>query len=341
MTGGMLLLFFILQSNSPLFVLAQTETSQKIPSFLENLSLLPWWGYVIILVLVVGCIYLISRKLKGKSRSNQGLNHDKKNEPITVRRQNLAVIPGNAQAIGSREEQQDAFGFSDINDEHFMSEYGVLAVLADGMGGLHGGREASHIAVQAFLEDYLHSRENTSIPEKLTTSLEAANEKVLQFAYENQLLGGIGTTLIASVVFQNQLYWLSVGDSRIYLIQGESITQLTIEHKYAKELDELAALGEITQEEAKHDPQRDSLTSFLGLEKLELLDVSMEPIPLQKGDSIILCSDGLYGSVSNEEILEVCRYLPTQEAAEELISIALSKQLSHQDNATVAILTID
>ena len=261
-------------------------------------------------------------------------------DPVTVRPAGYKVIPGNAQNIGTRSEQQDAFGFSDIHDDPFIQQFGVLGVLADGMGGLKGGKEASHIAVSSFLDHYLHTPLITSIPEKLLSAVEVANDAILQFAHDNGLEGGVGTTLIAAVVYQNKLYWLSVGDSRIYLKQGEFLTQLTTDHIYANELDEKVALGEITKEEAENDPQRQSLTSFLGLKRLEEIDVSLEPIPLHKGNTVILCSDGLYGSLTSTEMLHICHRFPTQEAAEELIDMTLRKQIPNQDNVTVALLTI-
>lgn len=266
-----------------------------------------------------------------------------KDDPITVQipRSRSTVVPGNAQDIGSRTEQQDAFGFSDISDEEFSNKYGVLAVLADGMGGLAGGKEASQLAVQTFLRHYLYSTSSTFIPERLVSALKAANEAVLQFASENEVEGNIGTTFVATVIFNQQLYWLSVGDSRIYLKQGESLIQLTTDHNYGMELDEKAANGEITLEAAATDHQRESLTSFLGLERLERTDVAIDPIPLHKGDYIILCSDGLYGSLTNHEMIEICSSCTTQAAAEKLVEVAVSKNKPYQDNATVALLTIE
>ncbi|MEH7523942.1 protein phosphatase 2C domain-containing protein, partial [Bacillus sp. JJ1503] len=229
---------------------------------------------------------------------------------------------------------------TDIHDQPFMNKYGVLAVLADGMGGFIGGKEASFLAVQTFVKHYQESIEIDSIPDKLVSAVQEANKSVKAFAKQNGLEGGVGTTLIATVVFKNQLYWLSVGDSRIYLYQNHTVKLLTTDHIYAKELEEKVASGQISRQEAENDPQRESLTSFLGLEEIEELDVSLDPIPLERGNSIILCSDGLYGSVSNQEMMDVCSSLLTQEAADRLIELVLKKQKPHQDNATVAILTL-
>ena len=303
--------------------------------------LIPWWGYLIIAFLLFIFVYLLRKNIndkKGKLRSSNNGNHPQ--DPITIQNPHFNVIPGNAQAIGKRAEQQDSFAFSDLNDESFTSEYGVLAILADGMGGMLGGKEASQLAVQTFLHHYLSSSETHHISDKLLSALKEANDSVVQFARQNGMMGNVGTTLIATVVLKDQLYWLSVGDSRIYLKQGEKLTQLTSDHIYAKELDEKAANQEITFEEAANDPQRASLTSFLGLERLEQIDIAKESVPLGKGDAIILCSDGLYGSLTQMEMIEgFCTNSP-QDIAENLINLVISKEISNQDNATIALLSI-
>ncbi|WP_066288191.1 PP2C family protein-serine/threonine phosphatase [Bacillus sp. FJAT-29937] len=315
---------------------ATMNTITKDFSNVKNiLKSLPWWGYLIILGIIVLAIYLPIH-IKALKKRQFPAAHD----PITKTNLPLTVIPGNAQHIGSRSEQQDSFAFTDIYDHSFINKYGVLAVLADGMGGLIGGKEASFLAVQTFVKHYQEFTCFDSIPDKLVSAIQEANQSVIAFAKQNGLDGGIGTTLIAAVVFKNQLYWLSVGDSRIYLYQNHTVKQLTTDHIYAKELEEKAASGHISWEEAESDPQRESLTSFLGLKEIKELDVTFDPIPLEKGDSIILCSDGLYGSVTNEEMMEACSSLLTQQAADRLIELALKQQKPHQDNATVAILRL-
>lgn len=303
---------------------------------------IPWWGYLFLAFLLFIFVYSLFKK--GNSRiaiakisTSENLSQD----PITVQKPAFTVIPGNAQAIGKRTEQQDSFAFSDLSDEFFTSQYGVLAILADGMGGMLGGKEASQLAVQTFLHHYLNSSETHNIPDKLLSALEIANASVVQFAHQNDIEGKVGTTLIAAAVIKEQLYWLSVGDSRIYLKQRESLTQLTSDHVYARELDEKAAKQEITYEEAANDPQRTSLTSFIGLKNLKQIDIAMDPIHLTKGDAIILCSDGLYGSLTTDEIIEGFSSNSAQEAAEKLLKFALSKEIPNQDNVTIALLSIE
>ena len=301
------------------------------------------WQYLIVGIIFLFIIHFIyqSRSKKNAQDKTKGSIVMKTKEPITIQNTVNRVTPGNGQHIGARTEQQDAFGFSDIHDVAFIKQFGVLAVLADGMGGLVGGREVSQLAVKNFIDHYLHSPYITSIPEKLASSAEVANDAVLQFARENALEGCVGTTLIASVVHNDELYWLSVGDSRIYLYQKDGMSQLSTDHIYAKELDEKAEKGLITLEEARNDPQRESLTSFLGQERIEEIDISLDPVPIHKEDKVLLCSDGLYGSVTSDDFLEICHMLPAQEAAEKLIVLALDKGKPNQDNATIAILSLN
>lgn len=303
---------------------AWTEWLEAALDFFERF---PWWSYLLFFAAVL-LVSILLWKTKKRGRSSSVASGVK-----------MSVIPGNAQHIGSRLEQQDAFGFSDISDSAFVHKYGSAAVLADGMGGLAGGKEASQLAVQTFLDTYMAPAPVETINEKLLRACHAANTAVAGYAKQIDLEEGVGTTLIAAVVHENQLFWLSIGDSRIYLLQNGRLIQLTTDHVYARELDAKAELGEISQEDALCHPERNSLTSFIGLKEMGEVDYSVEAVPLFAGDRIILCSDGLYGSVSEEEMIMSC-HLDTQAAAEKMVESALLKQKPHQDNATVAILTI-
>src|SRR5436305_3497808 len=123
----------------------------------------------------------------------------------------MIFTPGNAQHIGTRSEQQDSFGFSDPRDRTFTSHAGVLAVVADGMGGMAGGKTASRTAVKAFLDAYKLKRQNETIPAALNRALHFAHEAVRAAA---QQIGeeNMGTTLLAAVTHGQGLYWISAGD---------------------------------------------------------------------------------------------------------------------------------
>jgi len=248
----------------------------------------------------------------------------------------MQVSPGNCQHIGARSSQQDAFGFSDKDDQAFVAHGGVLAVVADGMGGMAFGGEASHIAVQTFLRSYMEKLVDTSVPMALRQALDDANQAVVRLALE---VGqeNVGTTLVAAVVHANALHWVSVGDSRLYLLRHGKLTQLTQDHVLAIELDRDAANGVISAEEAQCHPDRPALTSFLGLPQLDLIDQNPESIALLDRDHLLLCTDGLYAALEEKEIAD-CLSGDAQMLAEELVSRVLSKERPGQDNLTVAIL---
>ncbi|HWP97261.1 MAG TPA: protein phosphatase 2C domain-containing protein [Syntrophomonadaceae bacterium] len=252
----------------------------------------------------------------------------------------LNIVPGNAQDIGRREEQQDSFLFSDMENPELVAKIGVLAVLADGMGGLKMGREASTLAVRTFLVEYSTKTPEETIPEELKRSTLVANGAVFDMATRSNLAWNTGTTLVAAVVDLDELYWISVGDSHIYLFRDQTLTQLNRDHNYSYQLQTQVSQGILTQEEADVHPERNALTSFLGMDVLGEIDQNLQPINLKPGDRILLCSDGLHGVLSPEEIIQALGY-PAQEAAELLLTQTLSKSLRHQDNVTVAILACE
>ncbi len=247
----------------------------------------------------------------------------------------MKVTPNNAQHIGRRQEQQDAFGFSDPKNKRLARHGGLLAIIADGMGGMQMGGEASKTAVVAFLKAYEGKSAKTSIADALQKSLHAANQAVLKLGRKN---GEVGTTLIAAVIAEDSLYWVSTGDSRIYLLRDGELIQLTADHTYANELVAEVARGRMSRSEILSQTGLEDLTSYLGLAELKEIDRNLRPFPLQDGDRVLLCSDGLYKSLSDEEIVMTLERQTTK-PCEVLLNQALEKQLFNQDNVTVLTLS--
>jgi PPM family protein phosphatase len=246
----------------------------------------------------------------------------------------MRFTAGNAQHIGARPDQQDAFGFSDPQDESFLAHGGFLGVVADGMGGLADGSEASHAAVRAFLCAYEAKPPNESVREALGRSLHEANRAVLAVAEKASSSDGVGTTLAAAAIVGDCLHWISAGDSRIYVLHDDHLTRVTADHVYAKELNEQVALGKISRAEAQSHSERAFLTSHLGQRSVREVDKNVRDFPLQPGDCVILCSDGLYRALSETEIAEAFQG-DLQRACDTWIRRALAKQRAHQDNLTV------
>lgn len=240
---------------------------------------------------------------------------------------------GNAQHIGRRETQQDAFAFSDPADAAFTAHGGFLAVVADGMGGLAHGDLASRTAVQSFLGAYAAKPVGEPVAAALARSLQTANQAV-RAAQAAAGAEELGTTLVAAVLAADGLHWISAGDSALYLLRAGELTQLNAPHVYGRQLDQAAAEGRITAQAAAEDPQREALTSYLGLAALTEVDASVRPLPLAPGDTLLLASDGLFKTVPEADIAAESP-ARLQDLCETLVEKTLARQVSVQDNVTV------
>ncbi len=250
----------------------------------------------------------------------------------------MPFVAANAQHIGTRQNQQDSFGFSDPNDPTLVRHGGFLSVIADGMGGLSYGDLASKLAVKAFLDSYRAKLEDETIPDALERAAFAANEAVWMMAAQAGVAGDVGTTLIGAVTFESALYWVSVGDSAVYLLRDGRLSLLNTSHVYAHDLDARAARGEITVEQALGDPQREALTSYVGKRELKLVDRNLHPCTIQAGDRILLATDGLFKTIPEDEIAGLLASEGSH-AAEALVGRVMDRKREHQDNVTV--LTVD
>jgi len=246
---------------------------------------------------------------------------------------------GNAQAQGSRREQQDSFGCSDTAPE-VVGTRGVVAVVADGMGGLELGGEASKVAVRAFLRTFEASEPREALSSTLLRALEAANEAVLELADEADARGAVGTTLVAACVRDGALHWIGVGDSRLYLLRGGELRLLTVDHSYARTLERRVAAGVLTPEQAAQHPDRNALISYLGQDRPAEVSTNAALEPLRPGDRLLLCSDGVHGVLGADRIAEALRQ-DAQAAANALVAAVLAERRPRQDNLTAVVLAYD
>lgn len=276
-----------------------------------------------------------------KNDSEPAVTMVKRNKLPGKPESSLTVVPSNYQHVGSRGNQEDSFAFSDLGDQAAIDRVGVMAVVADGMGGLEYGEEASRVAVASFLSEYNLEIDNESVIDRLTRAITVSNTAVYDLAYKGAK-GEIdlGTTLVAAVVLRDQLYWVSAGDSRLYLYRENHMQQLTLDHIYANHLQVDVDNGKLTQDEADRNPERNYLTSYLGLPRISELDYSKQSLPLQAGDKVILCSDGLYDTLSEIAIATVLDNYSAADYGEELVKAALAAGNPHQDNITVAVFSL-
>ena len=248
------------------------------------------------------------------------------------------ALVGISSVIGRRESQQDAAAVSNYDVGSSFNER-WMAVLCDGMGGLSGGEQASAIGVQKLMESFGENR-SEPIPEFYRSSFLDIDYAVANLKSPDGNYLGAGTTLISVIIDNGNLYWGSVGDSHIYIIRGSEMKRVNAEHNYFQELLEKVRKNEITMEEAKNDKSREALTSYMGIGELTLMDIIEKPLKLEKNDFIILCSDGLYRSVTDAEMFDIVTSNSgnMQEAATQLTDCALSKNKRYQDNTTVIVI---
>lgn len=251
---------------------------------------------------------------------------------------NLKVRPANAQHKGNRDSQQDAFGFSLLSDAEFAKHGGVLAVIADGMGGMENGVWASTQAIRLFIEAYASKSPTENISTALLRAMRMANAVVYQEAMRLDLMENMGTTLVAAVVKDGELHWVNSGDSRVYLYEAGIMTCLSTDHNYFNQnLAPMIAAGKLSLSEAQTNPKRDLLTSNLGRPEPIEVGYAKTPLRVSKGAWILLCSDGLTDTLSDAEIASHLQGDP-QLACDKLIASVLEKSIRTQDNTTVVVL---
>lgn len=248
--------------------------------------------------------------------------------------------PGNASHIGRRRQQQDAFALSDFDDALFTAHGGYLAVVADGIGGLLHGAQAAQSAVAGFLKHYLAKSPEQAIDDVLDAALTAAHDAVWTIAEAARCSGAMGSTLVAAVIHDDRLYWRAVGDSRLYLLRGGRLAQLNGDHTLARELQMQVNEGLLDQSEAERHPDRDVLDSFIGSAQPAQVAKNIRPLVLEADDIVLLCSDGIYRTLNDEQIV-ACLDAPPMLAAERLLRDTLACHDPAQDNVTAVVLRRD
>lgn len=228
-----------------------------------------------------------------------------------------------------RSENQDFGALTNAQEEAQSHAGGRLLIVADGMGGHRGGATASRLAADTVKSEYLSSA--TGDPAiALHEALAMANARIFAESQTNPDLRGMGTTTSALVVRGNQAWLAHVGDSRIYLVRGDGIKQLTDDHSLVATM---VREGLLTAQEAETHPRRNVLQRSVGVG--EDVDIDIRgPFDVQENDTFILCSDGLHGLVKEEEIARVAR-LSLDAAAGEFVRLALER--GAPDNVTVIV----
>lgn len=233
-----------------------------------------------------------------------------------------------------RQNNEDSFGYWEPEDDQQFLRKGRLAVVADGMGGYEGGQEASRLAVETLVEVY-RDFGGDDPQAALVEALQTAHEQIREYSFDHPELRGMGTTCTAAAIVQDSLYYVHVGDTRLYLIRDGQITRVTRDHSYVGRLVES---GMISPEEAENHPQRNILTAALGTNPDLIMDSPGQPEPLRPEDVLLICSDGLWGQVRDSEILGAVENKSAEQTGRRLIELA--RERGGPDNITVGILRL-
>lgn len=239
-----------------------------------------------------------------------------------------------AQHIGKREQQQDCIGVLEGINGNIKADF--IAVLCDGMGGLKYGKEISNTALSLALKHLPNVENNISASmEKIITLI---NKNVVDFAINNNIVGQTGTTMLMVILKDGWLYWCSVGDSRIYFKRDNRLMQINHEHNYTLELLETMPDGDNNRQAVFANVDGHKLISYIGQPELNRIEVSKTPFPIRATDQIILASDGLFNTMTDNEILKVLDDSKVDMTAKTLVKKTLRKNSSHQDNVSVIVI---
>jgi serine/threonine protein phosphatase PrpC len=215
---------------------------------------------------------------------------------------------------GARPYQEDSWALRALPDGT------LLAVLADGMGGHAGGAVASKLVVDAFLKAVEGGR-------PLAEGLKDANAAVKSGSAGKADLAGMGATLIGALLKDDEVRWISVGDSPFYLVGNGKIERLNADHSFAPQIDAMVERGMITAEEAANHPGRHTLREAIMGEPINLVDEGHRR--LGAGMTLLLCSDGVE-SLPHEKIAAAARH-----PVNHILDMVLAVGQPHQDNVTV------
>jgi serine/threonine protein phosphatase PrpC len=240
-----------------------------------------------------------------------------------------------AQITGTRDYQEDRVAVHAFAADAGKRTGELLLVLADGMGGHVGGEVASRLVVEQFCKEYINSSAN--VLEALRSSLNSANEQLAEAAVETPKLKGMGTTLIGCVIRGDGLYWISVGDSPLWLYRDGTLQRLNADHSMLPLLEEMVRTGAMSSEAAQVDIRRHMLRSAVAGKLLDLVDLCAGPRQLQEGDVVILASDGVETLAEDEliAVLENRHDQTLQQLASNMMTLIEAADNSTQDNASI------
>ena len=231
-----------------------------------------------------------------------------------------------------RTQNQDAYQIEQLDRNT------TLCVVCDGMGGAKSGNVASTLALDVFIQDVRRNwhfgMDGEQIDQMLQGAVKLANFTVYDQAWQFEEFNGMGTTLVAALIRGKSVTVVNVGDSRAYLVNKDGVRRITTDHSLVQMMVER---GELTPERARTYPGKNYITRAIGTENVVMCDVFH--LNVERGDSVLLCSDGLSNMMDDQEILfEVVHGVNKQYCCQRLLDIA--KNRSAPDNVTCVMVLI-
>jgi serine/threonine protein phosphatase PrpC len=231
-----------------------------------------------------------------------------------------------------REHNEDNMAYVIPKDQQVMAKKGALFIVADGMGGHAAGEVASEIAVDTVSNVY-YQDDSDDVAYSLLHAIKRANALIHQRAAENMLRSGMGTTCVAAVLRGNMAYVANVGDSRAYLVRDGQVKQVSQDHSWVAEQ---VRAGLLTEDQARTHAQRNVITRCLGTQADVEIDVF--PEQLEDKDALVLCTDGLSGLVSDDEIRRIVDQSGPQDSVYHLVQRA--NENGGPDNITAIVVSV-
>jgi PPM family protein phosphatase len=261
----------------------------------------------------------------------------KKNKPVAEEHKSDSAAPGNIKAVvvsdlgNIRTNNEDMGLFFKIADENTLREKGYMLIVADGMGGHNAGEVASRMATDIICREYFNQN-SSNVEKNLDKALTLANKTIFEKASSQTAFQGMGTTCTVLVVIDRDVYYAHAGDSRAYIQKGNSIVQITEDHTYVQQL---VNNGDITAAEAAVHPKRNILTNAMGTKPEMRIDTGKCKHSFENNDRLLLCSDGLYDYLNDEELNTILIENSLKNAASTMVGQA--KARGGHDNITVVL----
>lgn len=248
--------------------------------------------------------------------------------PTSINYNKFKVFVDYCHEQGNREYQEDSLAFSKTGQQ------GFVCAVADGMGGIAGGKEISEFVAKQFIKRVKKATPKTLVYSELCQIVNEIKQVIIKDGMQG------GTTLCALYATDDGIYWCCVGDSRAYLMRDHKLIQLNEDGDYLNQLLEMVIDNQLDIKKAYENPQKGSLACYLGQQGRLKIDGNDKPLQVKEKDRIILCSDGIYKFMNENQLVEILES-PAPSIRNLLIDQNQNNGKRNQDNYTAFVISFD